>query len=333
MRGSVALSLALALAAPSAARSESPSLAERVGAHLEANRAELAQSPGHYRLVFPLAPAALDDFMQQIVLRSDGADLVPGSVYGNELHGGGVLALLADAWRPNGRAAALTDRYPFPFVAEPVALGTLHESHKRQVFLPERGLPRIRQRIAEGGRSQSSEVDSYAWLGVLARLEPDLAATWTTRAGQTLSGHRLLRRSWEHYASDAPGGGDHSQLHLVPVLLEYARRPDVDLDPNELKRRLLRVELAQSDFGAFEPAEALGHHAEALGLLLAAEDVSFDADEHAQAAAWVAGLDASFPQLEGIDPGYLAHLLRGLRLIEASLARAPDGATLGGARR
>jgi len=321
--GALALGLigfALLLREPPAARPSLPgrALLERVERQLEADRARLASSPGHYGLVFPIAPAELSSFMEQIRVYGDAREVVLGSDHGFESHGGGILALLLDHWRPEGRAAELGDRYPFAGRASGVALATIYASHLRQVVVPETGLPRIRFGVSGAlGPIAPVETDAYSLLRLLATRVPDLDARWETFAGQETSADALLARVREHYLAghDAPGEpADHSELHLVEILLAAGARTGDDPEP--VKRRFLAAELARRVFDDEIRNERLGHYAESLGLLVADPRVRWSDAERERVREWLGWLEATqFWNPADAAPRELAHLLRGLRLV------------------
>jgi hypothetical protein len=162
----------------------------------------------------------------------------------------------------------------------------------------------------------SGEVDAYHFLALLTANERDLSATWSNHLGQRLSAGLLLDHVRDFYlsSSDTPAEpADHSNLHLVEVLLNASRRRDQD--PDAIKRHFLAVELRRD---VFEPAHEmllLGHYAESLGLLLADPRTRWSAAERSQVRAWLRRLDTRFAALEAVESRHLSHLLRGLRLV------------------
>jgi hypothetical protein len=292
-------------------------------------------------LLFDVEQEHLGRFMKRIVLRRGGRDIVPGSLDSLELHGGGVLGILVDYWRPHGRPPQLEDRFPFSWSTRPVALAEIYRSHQNQIFLPVPGLPtdeidgqipdspqlpRMRFRFDEhSGSFETSEVDSYAFLGILLEYQQDLGATWVNRLNQHLSADLLLRNTWAHYLlsrSAEAEFADHSYLHLVELLLAFSHHRDVQLDPNRIKQRFLAVELRRTEYGGYEPGEALGHYTDSLGFLLESPEIEWSTGEKKQVREWLEDLeDNRLRELRGLPIAYLAHLLRGLRAIERNQAR------------
>jgi hypothetical protein len=269
-------------------------------------------------------------FMSGIVMHRAGPDRAFGAPHGVELHGGGVLALLVDHWRPEGRRARPGDRYPFAWSPEPVALAEPYRAYRSQLFLP---VPDVATASIDGRlpgapalarvRFGARDLDAYALLRVLLRFEPDLDAAWTNRLGQRLTARLVLDQAWDHYRVDRGAeveGRDHSYLHLVEVLLAFAERARRDGDARDLaplKERLLDVELRRTRFGPYVASEALGHHVEALGLLLTERDLAWSDAEKRRVRDWLAGLETSgFRPIEDVPLPHLAHLVRGLRTIE-----------------
>ena len=121
-------------------------LLARVEARLEAEKPALKPMLEHYGMLFPVEPADLDAFMQAVRVYGRGRDLALGDEAGLESHGGGVLRLLFDHWRPDGRAPTLDDRYRFAAkLLRYVSLRELYEAGRQQLVLPEPGpaLPRL----------------------------------------------------------------------------------------------------------------------------------------------------------------------------------------------
>jgi len=321
-------------------------LRARVDARLASERAALRESIGHYGLLHDVDQEDLHRFMVQIYPRRDGPDIVMAAPGGIELHGGGVLALIATLWRPNGRPAELSDAFPFVAIQRAVPLREIYDSLQMQVFLPVPGLenedidgqlptypelPRTLMQHATHGRLESSELDAYDALALLVRYEDDSNATWTNRLGQRLSVATLLDSSWDHYVAPRSAEqefADHSYLHLVEILLAYNRRlePKMQRDPNRLKQRLLSVELEREAYGGYEASEAIGHYVESLGFLLAEPGVSWTKPEQAKVCAWIRDLETvRLTQLGEAPVQHLAHLRRGLAKIEANAARMGRG--------
>ena len=116
-------------------------LRARVEVRLERERATLRESIGHYALAYDdLSQEELHHFMAQIFPRREGPDIVMAALGGIELHGGGVLELIATLWRPNGRKAKLSDAFPFTRNHGAVALREIYASLRMQVFLPVPGI-------------------------------------------------------------------------------------------------------------------------------------------------------------------------------------------------
>jgi len=322
------LTLLLALSALACtsepARIPGSALRARAEARLEAERPELLASPGHYGLVFEVPQPAFMRFMAQIYLHRAEGDIVPGSIDGVEAHGGGVLALIVDTWRPHGEAPGLDDVFPFSWGS--LALTELYRSHQRQVFLSSSGgLPRLRFRIESKRGVDTREADAYAFLATLLRFEDDLESEWTNRSGQSVTADRLLRSCWDRYRqerSPEEDSEDHSYLHLPGLLLAYGRHAGAGLDVDAVKRRFMSQELRRRSFGRYAASEALGHYAEALGLLVSDAAVTWTAEEKSAARGWLGALEAgAFPDVEGAPLSHLAHLVHGLREIERNRSR------------
>jgi len=337
--------------AASAARAHETAPAQGVpGASLQARAESYAISQQaawradlpHYALVFPIAAGDFDAYTAQLLLRFDGRDVVLGSAEGVEAHAGGLLAFLLANWRPDSRAAALTDRFWFASNHSRVALAQLYQSLERQIFLPVPGrttdaidgrLPetpqlarvQLRYRAPTGG-VVSQPSDAYSFLRLLAERESDLSRSWTNRLGQPLSAELLLSQAWAYYGErrePADELADHSNLHLVEVLLAFSRRRPTSgaqaLDPNQLKRRFLAVELPRTDVSRDVWILRVGHALESLGWLLEDARVAWSADERRQVNDWLRRLDrASEPALAGVE---VAHFVKGLRMIAAQRAK------------
>ena len=309
---------------PSAAPVPGDPLRVRVETHLAGAAREWKQHLEHAALLGEIEQQDFHDYLRPVRVFWLGESFALGSAQGLEPHGGGILRFLLGEWRPDGRPAQATDRYPFP--PSGVELGRLYRSHQLQIFLPDEddgqgGLPRLRFEGSEWPVGAIT-VDAYHFLGLLLERERDLGANWTNHLGQTLSTERLLRRTWAFYQqSDAADlePDDHSMLHLVEILLAFERRHashDEALDPNEIKRRFLRIELARPSFPPAEETLLLGHYAESLGHLLAHPRVRFGAEERRLVREWLAALDRGpFRELQGVPARHLAHLLAGLRLV------------------
>lgn len=317
-------------------------LRARLAARLENERPDLRQSLGHYGLVYDVSQEELHQFMAQIYPRHDGPDIVMAALGGIELHGGGVLELIATLWRPNGRSAELSDAFPFASTGRAVPLQEIYDSLRMQIFLPlptsdaeeiagqlptSPTLPRMRIQHATHGRLEETELDAYNALDLLVRYEKDLHKTWLNRVDQRISAAALLESSWNHYLvprSAKDEFSDHSYLHLVEILLAYNRRIDADLrhDPNDLKRRLLNVELERREYGGYEASEALGHYVESVGFLLAEPRIIWTESERTKLIAWLRDLEeVRLREIEEAPVQHLAHLLRGLDRIESNADR------------
>jgi hypothetical protein len=123
-----------AAALPKAGVAE-PDLAARVESALEREKARLAEDLGHYALVFPVEQAQLLAFMRRVRIFGSAHQLVLGTAQGFEPHGGGLLALLLDLWRPEGRAAKLDDRFAFEASGATLPLSAIYASHRSWIFL------------------------------------------------------------------------------------------------------------------------------------------------------------------------------------------------------
>ena len=348
-----ALPLAVAAALAGAARAgdlPGDPLRARVEAHLQREREALKADLPHYALVSPIQPEELDAYMRQVWLRFDARDVALGGAEGVESHGGGLLAFLFDHWRPASRAPALEDRFWFEANRTRLPLARIHRAHEHQIFLPVPGrtaetidgrlpgspqLARMQLRFrAPTGGIRSVEVDAYSFLRLLAEREPDLSRSWVNRLGQTLSADLLLGQAWDHYrAPRSPEDEltDHSNLHLVEVLLAFSRRETSASsperrppEPNEIKRRFLAAELQGNPPKDESWTLRVGHQLESLGRLLDDPRVAWSADEKRQVKDWLRSLDeARDGRLDGVE---VAHFLKGLRSIEQHRARLEDRA-------
>jgi hypothetical protein len=293
-------------------------LLARVESRLERERPALRPMLDHYGLLFPVEPADLLAFMRQIHVHGDGDDLALGTAFGPESHGGGLLRLLLDHWRPGGRAARLDDAFELDGRALPLA--RLYEAQRRQLALPDRGLPRVRFRFAlPGGPVRDVDLDAWQLLSVLIEHEPDPGRAWTSRDGATLSVERLMARVRAHYlaraapASDPP---DHSELHLVELLAAHGR----ELEP--VRAHFLAADLAPHELAPADASFLLGHTAQSLGRLLEAPGLRWSEAEAERVIAWLAQLEAErFRDVEAEDLESLCHLAKGLRAVRAQRAR------------
>ena len=188
----------------------------------------------------------------------------------------------------------------------------------------------LRYRAPTGGVI-SQESDAYSFLRLLAEREGDLSRSWVNRLGQTLSADLLLSQAWQRYVARSETDdelAEHSNLHLVEVLLAYSRRRAPSgapaLDPNEIKRRFLAVELRRTDFSRDDWNLRVGHYLESLGDLLEDARVAWSAEEKRQLRDWLRRLDrASEHALAGEE---VAHFVKGLRAIAAQQAKLSDPA-------
>lgn len=167
------------------------------------------------------------------------------------------------------------------------------------------------------------EVDAWTLLGLLVTLEPDPSATWTSHLAQHLSANLLLGETRGYYLAsrDTPGEPpDHSNLHLVELLLDASRRGATDPDP--IKQHFLAVELSRRQFDPADGTLVIAHYVESLGLLLADARLRWSAAERQQVRDWLGWVEAEpFRDLASVDPPRLTHLLRGLRLIRKNRQR------------
>jgi hypothetical protein len=313
-------------------------LRARLEAHLRDHQPALKLEPGHYALLYELEPGYIEERLQSIAANWDGVGFVLGNEYGAEPHGGGILALLLEHWRPDSRPAALEDAFWFAGNGKRLRLAEIYRGHQRQLFLPVSGrsadaidgqlpgtpqLPRMRFR--HSSRPEPIETDAYSFLRLLVAHEADLAATWINHLGQELSVDLLLGNVRGHYLSDrGPDAevADHSNLHLVELLLAYDRRRGDERGAEEVKRRFLEVELARRDFEGEAAVEALAHYAESLGLLLADPRVGWRPEERERVTIWLGELERDrMPDLDAVPLQELSHLLRGLRLVDEHRAR------------
>jgi hypothetical protein len=303
-----------------------PALVDRLELHMEAIGPALrSRSLEHSALIDEVSQEELLRALAPVSFRPDGEAFVLGVDSTVEYHGGGILGLLFDYWRPGGRPASRMDRFPFRPNRAALALGTLYAGHRRQIFLPEGsrpGLPRMRFFVRNPGIAEV-ERDAYSFLRLVVLHEPDYANTWQNHLGQTLSADRLLGRAWSHYLEDpsvpTAEEADHSRLHLIEILLAYhhhgaARGSAAQLDPNALKARFLAIELSRPAEEVDD--ESLGHYGESLGLLAADPHVTWEAEDREAVARWLRSLEGErFADLGAVEARHLAHLLRGLRLL------------------
>jgi hypothetical protein len=295
-------------------------LLARVEARLERERPALRETLlDHYALLFPVEPEELDDFMRHVRVHGEGADLALGTAFAPESHGGGLLRMLLDLWRPEGRAPRLGDRYRFEGRGD-LELGRLYHAYRQQIVLPEAGLPRLRFRFGlPGGPLRDADLDAWKLVSVLIELEPDPAREWRNRLGQPLSVERLMQRVRDGYlAAAAPLADppDHSTLHLVELLVAFGR----DLAP--VRAHFLASELAPRALAPDDASFLLSHSAESLGRLLEAHGLDWSEDEAQRVRAWLADLERErFLDVEREDLESLCHLARGLRAVRAQRAK------------
>jgi hypothetical protein len=323
------LAFALALGALACGR-EAPrgdalpglALLPRVEARLERERAALRPLLEHYGLVFPVEAGDLAEFMARVRVHGHGAELALGDESGLEAHGGGILRLLVEHWRPEAHAATLDDRFPFEAGRRPLALRRLYEAGRSQLFLP-RGpfpqLPRMRVRFRAAGEPvRRLESDAYHFLALLLALEPDRTRSWAARSGESLSVELLMRNAHAHYLagrSDAAAAYDHSNLHLVELLVAFGE----ELAP--VQRRFLDGDLAQQEFGPLDARFVLAHDAEALGRLLAVPALPWGPEERRRVVGWLARLEERFGDVDDASLDALSHLAFGLRAVRAERAK------------
>ena len=308
--------------APEAPRDDFPGmrLLARVEARLEREKPALRETLlDHYGLLFPVEPQELDAFMRHVRVHGEGADLALGTEFGPESHGGGLLRMLFDLWRPGGRAPRLDDRYRFTGRGE-LALDRLYRAYQQQLVLPGAGLPRVRFRFAlPGGPPRDVELDAYKLVSLLIELEPDPAKAWANRSGGTLDVERLMARVRAHYlASAAPSSdpADHSELHLVELLVAFGR----ELEP--IRAHFLGSELAQEVFEPNDASFLLSHTAESLGRLLEAPGLDWSDADARRVTGWLAALErARFRDVEREELESLCHLARGLRAVRVHQAK------------
>lgn len=317
-------------------------LRERIEVRLARQQTELSRSLGHYARVYDVQPKEVTRFLLDVYPRSEGEDLIMGGLGGIELHGGGVLEIMATLWQPGGRPARLSDTYSFAARPGGILLRDIYDSLRRQLFLPvpnlspeqidgtlpsAPALARLRVQHRENGRLQTTELDAFNSLLLLLRFEHDIDAQWTNALGQNLTTRTLMEATWDHALLPRTAQeefSDHSNVHLVEVLLGYHRRlpPQERRDLNELKLRLLEIEFTRRDYGPMEPSEAWGHTVEALGLLLAEPDLHWSEIEKADVRHWLSDLELNrMAQIDEVPLPHLAHFWRGLTLIQAHAAR------------
>ncbi|MGH7289266.1 MAG: hypothetical protein ACREI8_14740 [Myxococcota bacterium] len=334
----------LALASTLACAREAPPedfpgmrLLARVEARLEQEKAALKPLLAHYGLVFPVEPADLNAFMRQVRFHGEGPDLVLGTDYGPESHGGGLLRLLFDYWRPDARTPRLDDQYWFEANRRDLALGRIYAAGREQIFLPVPGraaeetgaelprspqLPRMLFRFSlPGGPARLVEADAYKFVSLLIELEPARTRSWLNRTAQPLSLDLLMRHVREHYLASGASAAeppDHSNLHLVELLAAFGS----DLGP--VQQHFLTVELAQAAFDAEDERYLLAHYAESLGQLLGVPGLRWHDDGKLRVRSWLEELERSrFRDVAGHanELEALCHLAKGLRSVRTHRAK------------
>jgi hypothetical protein len=305
----------------------------RLEARLARERAALLPKLSHYALVFPVTQDELAAFLSQVRVHGAGADLALGTEFALEPHGGGLLRLLFDLWRPEGRAPRLAD--PFAFVGHrPLALGELYAAGRSQLFLPIPGvapesagarlpdapqLPRTFVRFGlPGGPLRGIESDAWKLLGLALALEPDASRGWQNRFGQPLSLALLLRHVRDTELASAPHvaePADHTALHRVELLVAWAERHGGD-GLSAVQRHWLEVERAPRALAPDAASLLLAHRAESLGHLLGARSLRWSEPDKERVRAWLAALDDGVGlDVERDDLAELCHLVNGLRAV------------------
>lgn len=330
----VGLALALWLALAGCQRpDEFPAMAllERAEARLDDERELLRPRLGHYGLVFSISQAELAAFMTQIRVHGEGADLTLGVVRQPESHGGAVLALLLDHWRPEARLPRLDDRYPFEARPSGVDLQSLYDAYGQQIGLPKAGsdqLPRMRFQFAPSPNAvpldrRWVEADAFAFLGALIQFEPDPSRVWRNRVGQSISLDRLMTELRRGYLASEPPDrepDDHSVLHVVPLLVAYeAAFPGAGLE--EVRDHFVARELAVKRGGSGPFDEVQVHRMEALGALVSAEGLAWSEQDYARVSDWLRGLGPGTETVAETQLNHLTHLTKGLRALRDSWHR------------
>jgi len=292
-------------------------LLEQVEAMLERDKAALKPMLEHYGMVFPVEPADLDAYMEGVRVHGHGVDLALGDEHGLESHGGGILRLLFDHWRPDGRPPRLGDRYRFAASRRYLALHDLYEAGRQQLLLPgtPEGLPTL---LVRDG-AQMVQLDSYKLLSLLIEWEPDPARTWRNRLGQQLSVERLIHHVRAHYLavrSPSAAPADHSELHAMELLVAFGERhPAFDLVA--IQQHFLATGPARLTPERDGAELLIAHEVESLGRLIAVSRLRWSAAEQRSVRAWLTALERRFSTLGSLDLDGLCHLALGLRQVRA----------------
>lgn len=327
----IAALILLATSTCGAAEDSFPGMAlhERVAAYLSTERGRLARFPAHEGLLFEIPQDRLLAFLRRLRCYPDGRDYVLGTDYAPESHGGGVLALILDHWRPDGRAARLEDGFGFTGSPRAIGLADIYAGHQRQLFLPVPGRPvedidgalpqapeLARMRFHHPTSAVPVETDAYKFLGVLIGRAPDFAETWTNHHDQRLSVDLLMRHVRDVYLNERGTLrelADHTNLHRVDLLLAYHARGGQAVNPETIQERFLTTELTRTSFEE-EETEVVGHYVQSLGRLVADPSIDWTAGEKRRVRAWLAALDDErYADLPAVPIQHLTHLAAGLR--------------------
>ena len=305
---------------------------------LTARQSELASDLGHYGLVFPPTQEMVRASLQQVEAREHrGGFVLTRTPYfsaanypARESHGGTFLNELLRFWQPNGRKARLQDRYAF--ANGPRVLDAIYLAHKNQLFIPpvEQGIASFPVMLLpfanEEGKTVVEPADSYQVLLLVIDNTPaaQFGTEWTNIVKQPLSVDRLVAQVRTAYlAKPKPGtlSADHTSFHALEILVKHAQKSQARADLQDVKRRFLEVELADTALVTNESIrEALvSHYIQALGYLLSFDRLDLTADEKAQVTQWLDKAAGYFPQdlSQARSVHELAHALHGLRLVQA----------------